>query len=104
MIICLGGINLVEEKPELRRLRMPKDNEVLGIVEQMSGGSRMVVRCKDDKVRVCRIPGKLRRRIWIKAGDVVIVKPWSVQGDAKADIVWRYTKPQVERLINQGVI
>ncbi len=97
-------MKLVEEPMEIRRLRMPKDNEVLGIVEQMSGGSRMIVRCKDDKVRLCRIPGKIKRSIWIKEGDVVIVKPWSVQGEKKADIVWRYTKPQVERLINQGVL
>lgn len=97
-------MNLVEEPMELRRLRMPKDNEVLGIVEQMSGGSRMIVRCKDDKVRLCRIPGKIKRSIWIKEGDVVIVKPWSVQSDEKGDIVWRYTEPQVERLINQGVL
>jgi translation initiation factor 1A len=83
---------------------MPRDNEVLGIVEQMHGGSRMVVRCKDDKLRICRIPGKIKRRIWIKEGDVVIVKPWTIQSDRKGDIIWRYTKTQVERLINQGII
>ncbi len=83
---------------------MPRNSEILGIVEQMLGGSRMIVRCKDEKTRMCRIPGKIRRRIWIKAGDVVIVKPWSVQSDEKGDIVWRYTKSQVERLMNQGVI
>lgn len=83
---------------------MPRGNEVLGIVEQMSGGSRMVVRCKDNKVRICRIPGKIKRRIWIKVGDVVIVQPWEVQEDEKADIVWRYTKPQVDRLMNKGLI
>ncbi len=64
----------------------------------------MTVHCKDDKMRVCRIPGRIRRRIWIKAGDVVIVKPWSVQSEKKGDIIWRYTKSQVERLINQGAI
>jgi translation initiation factor 1A len=99
-----GGILLVEEPPELRRLKMPKDNEVFGIVERMLGASRMEVHCKDDKMRICRIPGKIRRRIWIKAGDVVLVKPWSVQGDEKGDIMWRYTRPQVSRLINKGVI
>ncbi|MBI4343960.1 MAG: translation initiation factor eIF-1A [Euryarchaeota archaeon] len=93
-----------EEQPELRRLRMPRENEVFGIVEQMLGASKMKVRCKDNKLRICRIPGKIRRRIWIKEGDVVIVKPWAVQGDSKGDILWRYTKPQVDRLINQGVI
>ena len=70
----------------------------------MMGASRMRVSCKDNKIRLCRIPGKLKRRIWIKEGDIVIVRPWAVQGDEKGDIVWRYTKPQVDRLINRGVI
>lgn len=83
---------------------MPKNNEVFGVVEQLLGGSRMIVKCKDDNVRMCRIPGKIRRRIWIKEGDIVVVKPWSVQENKKGDIVWRYTRPQVNRLMNQGVI
>lgn len=94
----------MEDEGQLRRLRMPKEEEVLGIVEQMLGASKMRVRCKDDKVRICRIPGKIKRRIWIKEGDVVIIRPWTVQSDEKADIVWRYTKPQVDRLMNQGII
>ncbi len=93
-----------EESQELRRLRMPRDDEVLGIVEQLLGASRMTVKCKDNNFRMCRIPGKIRRRIWIKEGDIVIVKPWSVQSEKKGDIVWRYTRPQVNRLMNQGVI
>ncbi len=83
---------------------MPRGGEVLGIVEQTLGASRMLVRCKDSKTRVCRIPGKIKRRIWVKEGDVVIVKPWSVQGEEKGDIIWRYTRPQVDRLVNQGLI
>ncbi len=88
----------------IRRLRMPQGNEVLGVVEQMLGASKMLVRCKDGKVRVIRIPGKMKRRIWIREGDVIIVRPWSVQSDEKGDVVWRYTKPQVDRLINKGII
>ena len=83
---------------------MPQGSEVLGVVEQMLGASKMLVRCKDGKVRVTRIPGKMRRRIWIREGDVVIVQPWSVQGDEKGDVVWRYTRPQVDRLMNKGII
>ncbi len=94
----------MEDEGQLRRLRMPKEGEVFGIVEQMLGASKMRVRCKDDKVRICRIPGKIKRRIWIKEGDVVIIRPWMVQADEKGDIVWRYTKPQVDRLMNQGII
>lgn len=94
----------IDEEEMLRRLRMPKEDEVFGTVEQLLGGSRMLVRCKDEKLRISRIPGKMRRRIWVRAGDIVIVKPWEVQGDKKGDVVWRYTKPQVARLISQGLI
>lgn len=96
--------DFLEEEDQLRRLRMPRNDEVLGIIEQMLGASRMKVKCKDNKIRICRIPGKIKRRIWIKEGDVVIVKPWTVQGEEKGDIVWRYTRPQVDRLVSQGVI
>jgi translation initiation factor 1A len=83
---------------------MPREEEVFGTVEQLLGASRMLVRCKDEKLRVARIPGKMRRRIWVREGDIVIVKPWEVQGDKKGDVVWRYTKPQVARLIQQGLL
>lgn len=97
---------MVDEEDEqlVRRLRLPKNNEVFGTVEQMLGASKMLVRCKDDKVRIARIPGKMKRRVWIREGDVVIVQPWPVQGDEKGDVIWRFTKPQVDRLIRQGLI
>jgi translation initiation factor 1A len=94
----------LSEEEALRRLRMPKEGEVFGTVEQLLGASRMLVRCKDEKLRVSRIPGKMRRRIWVREGDIVIVRPWEVQGDKKGDVVWRYTKPQVARLIRQGLL
>jgi translation initiation factor 1A len=68
---------------------MPKEGEVFGTVEQLLGASRMLVRCKDEKIRVSRIPGKMRRRIWVREGDIVIVKPWEVQGDKKGDVVYK---------------
>ena len=54
------------------------------------GGSRMKVACKDGKERMCRIPGKLRNRVWVRDGDVVIVKPFEIEGDKKGDVIWRY--------------
>jgi len=50
-----------------------------------------------------RIPGKMKKRIWIREGDVVIVVPWSFQ-DEKADVVWRYTRPQVDWLKRKGYL
>lgn len=42
-----------------------------------------------------RILGKIKKRVWIREGDVVIVVPWEFQNE-KADVVWRYTGPQVD--------
>ena len=83
---------------EESKIRLPKEGEVLGVVEQMLGFDRLSVRCKDGHVRVCRIPGRLKKRMWMSEGDVVLVKPWIVQSDDKGDIVTVYSKAEVEIL------
>lgn len=89
-------------KEELERIRTPRPGEILGVVEQMLGFDRLRVRCKDGFVRNCRIPGKIRRRLWVREGDVVIVRPWSVQGEKKADILHRYIGAQLDTLRKKG--
>ena len=49
---------------EIFRIKLPKDRQSFGIIEQRLGGSRMRVRCLDGKTRVCRIPGRLTRKLW----------------------------------------
>ncbi|MCJ2519435.1 MAG: translation initiation factor eIF-1A [Candidatus Thermoplasmatota archaeon] len=87
------------------RVRLPKDRkgEIFGIADQLLGASHIKVMCADGKSRLTRIPGKLRRRMWIREGDLVIVKPWSFQ-DEKADVVYRYTKTQSTYLSRKGMI
>ena len=86
------------------RLRMPRPGEIMGVVMEMKGGSRMMVQCEDGKERMARIPGKIRRQVWIRAGDYVLVLPWSVEGDEKADIAYRYTSLQAEQLRRKGIL
>lgn len=86
------------------RLRLPRDNEVLGILEQRVGGSRMKVRCMDGKVRLCRIPGKLKRKLWTREGDILLVEPWEFGGDEKGDVVFKYRPNQVQALKTRGLI
>jgi translation initiation factor 1A len=50
-----------------------------------------------------RIIGKLKKKVWVREGDVVIVVPWDFQDD-KAEVVWRYTRPQVEWLKKKGYL
>jgi translation initiation factor 1A len=90
------------EQEVIGRLRLPRKGEVLGVVISMMGASRLLVDCIDEKERMCRIPGKIKRRIWVKDGDVVLIKPWVVESDKKGDLVWRYTRLQADWLRRQG--
>src|SRR3990167_7920943 len=78
------------EEQELIRVRIPRGTEVLGIVKQRLGGSRMRVLCLDGKERICRIPGRLRRGLWVREKDVVIVEPWELGGNEKGDVIHKY--------------
>ncbi|MCD4841563.1 MAG: translation initiation factor eIF-1A [Methanosarcinales archaeon] len=93
------------EQNEVIRVRVPRkqDREILGTVETMLGANKIRVRCLDGVVRLGRIPGKMKKRTWIRAGDIVIVVPWDFQ-DAKSDVVWRYTRPQVDWLEKRGYL
>ncbi len=95
-----------EEEPQVLRVRLPdeKKGEVLGVVISLLGGARMLVMCKDGKERNCRVPGKLKNKIWVREGNVVIVKPWDIEGDKRGDIIWRYRPVEVEWLKKRGYI
>ncbi|MDN5328206.1 MAG: translation initiation factor, partial [Candidatus Woesearchaeota archaeon] len=53
------------------RVRLPSGKQVLGILESRLGGSRSRVICSDGKVRICRIPGRLKRELWVRPGDIL---------------------------------
>ena len=59
--------------------------------------------CADGETRMARIPGKMRRRQWVREGDLLIVWPWDFQ-DSKADVKHRYNKTQALYLSRKGVL
>ena len=93
------------DEPQVFRVRLPQKEEVLGIVQQRLGGSRMRVLCLDGKERICRIPGRLRRGLWVRENNVVIVQPWELGGDKKGDVIYKYRgKAEVEFLRKKGYL
>ena len=78
--------------------------EMYGVVRDISGGSRLRVFCEDERNRMVRIPGRLKKKMWVRVGDTVVIKKWPIQENKKADLVYRYTKTQKERLIRDGNI
>lgn len=89
---------------QVQRVRLPRREEILGVVTGVVGGGRMTVLCNDGKERMCRIPGKLKKRMWVKEGDAVAMIPWSIEGDKKGDIAWRYHPNEKRWLVEKGYL
>jgi len=93
-----------EEEMELARIRVPRETEALGVVEMMLGGDKVRANCDDGHVRICRIPGRLRKRVWVRTGDLILIEPWKVQGNERGDIIFRYTSTQANWLKRKGFV
>ena len=87
------------------RLPLPnrKNNEMFAIADQLLGGSRIHVICEDKKSRMARIPGKMKRKARVRAGDLLIIRPWDIQNE-KADIVFRYSRTQASSLSRRKLL
>lgn len=93
-----------QEQEDISRTRFPRGKEVIGVCDQRVGGSRMKVRCMDGKVRICRIPGRLKRKLWVREGDILLVEPWELSGDDKGDVIFKYKPIQIDVLRRKGLL
>jgi translation initiation factor 1A len=90
------------QEPEVKiRVPLPKGKEVLGVIDQRLGGNKMMVTGVDGKSRNCRVPGRLRRRLWLRPNDVVIIEPWELD-DTRGDVLLKYTPNQAKWLRKNG--
>jgi translation initiation factor 1A len=89
---------------QIIRVRMPKKGEVLGVVNALLGGGRLEVKCDDGFTRICRIPGRMRRRMWVKPGNLVLITPWTVQSNERGDVIWKYSRAQSIWIKKKGLL
>ena len=82
---------------KITRVPLPKENQVIGIIQQRHGGNKMQVACLDGKERNCRVPGRLKRELWLRPGDVVIVEFWELDKE-RGDVILKYRPAQIEWL------
>jgi len=99
----LGKRKVVSEEV-IQDMVLPVANDVLCIAVKLLGFDRIMVKCQDGHERLCRIRGKMKRRVWIREGDVVLVSPWDFQTDTRGDVIWRYTKGQADWLRKNGYL
>jgi translation initiation factor 1A len=99
----LGKKKVISEE-NLSDLVLPETTDVFGVATKLLGNDRVMVKCQDGYERVCRIRGKMKRRVWIRLGDVVLVSPWDFQSNLRGDVIWRYTRGQSDYLRRRGML
>lgn len=99
------GKKLVKSEEDIRRgMILPQANDILGIVTKNLGYTRMRVNCQDGFKRLCRVRGKMKKRNWVREGDIVLISPWDFQSEEKGDIIFRYTRNQSFWLREKGLL
>jgi len=92
------GKNETEEKRELQK----KDfGQEYAQVVRMMGNGRLEAVCFDGKKRLCHIRGKMRKRVWVNQGDIVLIGLRDFQ-DEKADVIRKYNAEEARRLKKLG--
>lgn len=99
------SVEIVEGGEEVGRLPLPRRNrgEVFGIASQLLGAARIRVMCEDNVSRMGRITGKMKKKMWIREGDLLILRPWGFQ-EGKTDILFRYSRTQAQYLARRNLL
>jgi len=67
----------------------------------MLGNNRLDAQCIDGVKRLAHIRGKMRKKVWVNAGDVVLVGLRDYQ-DGKADVILKYSAEEARALKAYG--
>jgi initiation factor 1A len=70
-------------------------------VIRMLGNGRLEGHCFDGQTRLCHIRGKMRKKVWVNQGDIILIGLRDFQ-DSKADVILKYTSDEARRLKAQG--
>jgi len=90
-----------ENEAEKRELVFKEDGQEYGQVIKMLGNGRLQAYCFDGINRLCHIRGKLRKKTWINAGDIILIGLRDYQ-DKKADVIQKYNADEARNLKTYG--
>eukprot|EP01126_Amoeba_proteus_P049608 TRINITY_DN5812_c0_g1_i1.p1 TRINITY_DN5812_c0_g1~~TRINITY_DN5812_c0_g1_i1.p1 ORF type:complete len:178 (+),score=43.46 TRINITY_DN5812_c0_g1_i1:73-606(+) len=91
------------ESEEKREIVIKEKGQEYAQVMKMLGNGRLEAHCFDGKKRLCHIRGKMRKRVWVNQGDIVLVGLRDYQDD-KGDILLKYNAEEARLLQKRGFI
>ena len=90
-----------ETESDKRELIVKEDGQEYAQVVRMLGNGRLEGKCFDSVTRLCHIRGKMKKKIWIGSGDIILLGLREYQ-DAKADVILKYSVEEARKLKTQG--
>merc|ERR1712190_463899 len=89
------------EGGEKRELIFKEDGQEYAQVIRMLGNGRLDAQCIDGVKRLCHIRGKMRKKVWVSTGDIILVGLRDFQ-DEKADVILKYNADEARSLKAYG--
>lgn len=105
LYLCQGGKNRRrgknENENEKRELIFKEEGQEYAQVTRMLGNGRLEAACFDGQKRLAHIRGKMRKKVWIAQGDIILLSLREFQDD-KADVIQKYTPDEARSLKSYG--
>lgn len=70
-------------------------------VTKMLGNGRLEAQCFDGEKRLAHIRGKLRKKVWINQGDIILLSLREFQDD-HSDVILKYNADEARSLKSYG--
>jgi len=86
-----------------RAIQFKSEMQEYVLMTKMLGDRRIMVRLPDTSEKLAIIPGRFRKRCWMKAGDVLLASYREFQ-ENKLDIVYKYTPDEARKLVGLAEI
>lgn len=86
-----------------RDIELKDSFQEYALVLKMLGNCRCQLKCGDGVIRLGHIRGKMRKKIWVNAGNLILASLRDYQ-DAKCDIIVKYNKTEISQLKSYGEI
>jgi len=86
-----------ENESEKRELVFKEHGQEYAQVLKLLGNGRLEAQCFDGIKRLCHIRGKLRKKVWINQGDIILIGLRDYQ-DSKADVIQKYNPDEARNL------
>lgn len=90
------------DEREKRELTYRDTNQEYAQVLKIVGNCRLEAYCfGSGRTRLCHIRGKMRKKVWVNSGDIVLVSLREFQ-DGKGDVILKYTPDESKALRHFG--